>query len=167
MLKLRHLFWAGLAALSLTPVVAKADRAPEAYANVGGWMISYHPDTNNCSMYGSFQRGTTFFVNWRGGTYNFSIGDKAWTSIEDGERYQVTFVMDGVDRWTDVMEGHVLPDGTHTLGFNNVSQEFLLSVMRRWSISIYNTKRMNLITTLSLNNSYAAMVALVQCQAAV
>ena len=142
MLKFRHLLLTGIALLSLTPIIAKAGGAPsETYAEVGSWSIEYHPSTNRCSMMQTFDRGTTFFVNRDQGVWNFAFGNPAWSGrLQAGKRYQITAILDGLDKWTDTFEARQVNDSEIALYFNNVSTDFLLSVMRRNVVDFYVTK---------------------------
>jgi hypothetical protein len=169
MLKLRHLLLTGVALLALTPIVAgsavRAGDAPsETYANIGNWTITYHPSRNNCSMIQTYDQGTTFFVNRVQGVWNFAFGNPLWSSrMEEGANYKITLILDGFDKWTDSFQARPVNGHGLVLFFDNVGSDFLLSVMRRNAVGLYLTKTGERLTTLPLNNSYAAMLKLVEC----
>jgi hypothetical protein len=163
-LKLRHLLLAGIAALSLTPWVAKAGTPAKTYAEIGGWSVNYYPDSNSCSMIQTFGRGTTFYVTRRNGQYVFAFGNPVWAQrMEVGGRYKITMILDGHDRWTDVFEARRVNDTEIGLYFYDVSIDFLVSVMRRYRIELYVHSNGEHLTTLPLQNSAAAMMALADC----
>ena len=165
MFRLRHLLLAGIALLSLTPIVATAGGSPaESYVDVGSWSISYHPDTNRCSMVQTFDRGTTFFVTRQRGVWLFAFDNPLWSErMQIGKRYQITLLLDGYDKWTDAFEARDIGGGEIGLYFNNVSTDFLLGVMRRNRVEVFVQKTGERLTALPLDNSYAAMLKLAEC----
>jgi hypothetical protein len=158
-LKLRHLFWAGLAALSLTPVAAHADYL---FSKVGNWTVVRHND-GDCSIKSTFSQNTSLFVGYstKAENWTFIIGNPGWQSLQDGKAYTLQFVLDGYDRWQgQFTANHAGNDGV--LGMYGVEGKFLISLMRRWRIDVYDVNG-NAITSLPLDNSAMAMSQLADC----
>jgi len=159
MLKLKHLFLAGLAALSLTPIVA---RAGEPYAMIGGWAIQRH-EPGNCSMFAVYERGTSMFVAYKYNQWHFALFDPSWTALQNGKNYTMSFVLDGVDRWSGTFQARYATN-VPGLFLDDVNERFLGSLMRRWEIDVYNGAG-NFVTRLRLDNSFVAMTMTAQCSA--
>jgi hypothetical protein len=157
------LLLAGAAALSLS---ANAGHAAESQPvnRVGDWTISYHPDSRECSMITEFSRGTSIMVMWDRDieSWVLFLGNRNWTSIGQGTSHTVTLRMDGYDDWHGTMKGGVTQAGNHILMLP-VKKEFIIALMKRYKVDIYGNDG-KLITGLPLDNSYAAMLATVECQ---
>jgi hypothetical protein len=167
MLKLKHLLLAGVGLLALTPVVAGGPAfagSSQTYAEVGNWNVEYNPDSNHCWMAQTFDRGTTIFLSRRQGVWTFAFGNPVWSErLEDGARYQITLILDGVDKWTDTFTARKINATEIGLYHDNVSVDFLFSMMKRYRVELRHHKSGETFTNVPLVNSYAAMLKLAEC----
>jgi len=157
---------AALAASSLTPFVAGGPAfADNQFAVVGNWSVTQH-DSGTCSLKTTFDRGTSVFVSRsvKSGQWVFIIANPKWTNLQKGKEYTVRLIMDGSDKWEGSFRADRYGDDG-VLIFDNISENFLVGLMKRWRVDIHDGNG-KLVTSLPLDNSFAAMVELVKCQAA-
>jgi hypothetical protein len=154
----------GAIAAFTAPVLAEPNTP--SWGRVVGWDIRVDPTLGNgCFAAQNYQRGSVvrIGVNPNDTTVYFLFGNEAWTSLQVGRTYAITFVFDGVATYTGEMTGYSI-SGSTFLVHNNVSSRFVNEFMQRNAIEIfYRDER---IANLSLRNTYAAVTEVVNCQRA-
>jgi hypothetical protein len=160
---------AGLATLSLTPwIAAKAEvdgKTKVPYAQIGGWAVTYHPYYNECSIWQRFSRGTGFWMGYeiQDRAFKMMMGNPNWRGrVTPQGSAGLTMVMDG-ERWNGTGEWIATDDGEPVLVLRGLKPQFVASFMKRWQVEVYNS-RGEWVTTLPLNNSWAAMEKMWECQ---
>ena len=102
----------GLAALAMTATAAAADTI--SWKTVGGWDISFYPNSAGCQAFAEFEEGTLFFIgfdndNARGVlALDVTMMDRRWGSIENGKEYPIKLTFGDESPWTLNMDGIVV-----------------------------------------------------------
>jgi hypothetical protein len=103
-----------LAALALTAAAATADTI--LWKTVGGWDISFYPNSAGCQAFAEFEEGTLFFIGFDNANASGALAlditmmDRRWTSLEGGKEYSITINFGDETPWTLNMDGVVVQD---------------------------------------------------------
>ena len=163
---MRNMACTAVVAFAAITAPALAEPNTPSWGRVEGWDIRVDPTLGNgCFAAQKYQRGSVvrIGVNPNNTTVYFLFGNEAWTSLQVGRKYAITFVFDGVATYTGEMTGYSI-SGSTFLAHNNVSSKFVNEFMQRNDIEIfYRDER---IANLSLRNTYAAVTEVVNCQRA-
>jgi len=134
---------------------------------VGNWQINYSAEANACSMFQEYDRGTRLVVAFMPevSSWVLMIGNRSWSdTIGKGTQHRIVMRLDGYDGWEGVLTGMFSSDDVPFM-FTKVKPEFVLSVMRRYKVEIFDRDGRKL-TGLPLVDSYAAMLSVIACQKA-
>lgn len=138
---------------------------PGKWADVGGWEIRVDSSVGNgCFAIQQYEDGSIVRIGVdidQKRIYLF-FGNNAWKSLEQGKIYPVRIVFDGVSTYNGEMNGHQLSGGTMVLAHRNLSPDFVKDFMLRNVMRIYYQGSQ--IASLSLQNTYAAITEVSNCQ---
>lgn len=82
-----------LAALAVAATAGAAMADPVDWKSVGGWDISFYPNSEGCQAFALFEEDTAFFIGFDS-TYNelsldVTLLNERWGSIEAGKEYEI------------------------------------------------------------------------------
>ncbi len=100
-------------ALALTASLAlSASSAPAEvidWKTVGGWDISFYPDSEGCQAFAVFEQDTAFFIGFDSTdnqlTLDVTLLDQRWSSIKEGTQYDVSVKFGNESPWNLSMDG--------------------------------------------------------------
>ncbi len=79
------------------------------WKTIGGWDISFYPDSEGCQAFAVFERNTAFFIGFDGTdnqlTLDITLLDQRWSSIEEGRQYDVSVKFGNESPWNLSMDG--------------------------------------------------------------
>jgi hypothetical protein len=150
--------------LALVP----ASAAEPLWASVGVWDIRVDRSLGNgCFMFSSYTRGTILRIgidNTDNKNGYVMIGNEAWQSLEVGKEYKLTFQFNDEAPWAGTFRATSMGDVTVLVNYFN-KPEFLREVGAKQKLTILYDD--NVVTTLPLTGSYAAVQSLIECQSKV
>jgi hypothetical protein len=149
-----------------TSCFAQAQAQEPLWKNVSGWDVRVDRTLNfGCFIFRSFERGSIFRMGFdrQSDSGYFIIANDQWKSIEIGKEYKLEVQMDGETPWQGNATAVNIGDGKLPFLWMNFKRtDFLTEVARKqWITFRYKGQ---VVTSLSLTGSYAAVQALVQCQ---
>lgn len=153
-----------LALLASAPAVLAEETNTAHWGTVGGWQIRVDRSIGDgCFAAQAYTDGTVvrlgFDMNRQ--VIYLVFGKEAWRSVEPGKLYRVDFEFDGVARYAGELRGVRLGNSVF-LDADNLTLAFTRDFMQRNTLRIYY--RGVLINHLSLQNTYAAITEVIQCQ---
>jgi hypothetical protein len=96
---------AGFLALSVNGAVAQTID----WKTIGGWDISFYPNSEGCQAFALFEEDTAFFIGFDNTdnilALDVTLLDQRWESIQDGKDYSVTLNFGDETPWTLEMGG--------------------------------------------------------------
>jgi len=96
---------AGFVALSVNGAVAQTID----WKTVGGWDISFYPNSEGCQAFALFEENTAFFIGFDNTddvlALDVTLLDQRWESLQDGKEYSVTLNFGDETPWTLEMDG--------------------------------------------------------------
>ncbi|KUJ76922.1 hypothetical protein AVO45_10555 [Ruegeria marisrubri] len=98
-----------LAALAVAAMAGAASADPVDWKSVGGWDVSFYPNSEGCQAFALFEEDTAFFIGFDS-TFNelsleVTLMDERWGSIEAGKEYQIGVKFGDETPWSLGMEG--------------------------------------------------------------
>ena len=139
------------------------------WKKVGGWEVTFYPDSGGCMAYTVYTDGLAFFIGLsktdNAITFEMTLMNDKWKSIEDKKQYEVVVTLGNEKPWTLEMTG-VEFDSTWGMEFSHPAnsekagqfvKEFMREVNMEWT---YNGQTLGF---LSLSNSRAAFEEAVAC----
>lgn len=85
---------------------------PVDWKAVGGWDVSYYPNSGGCQAYALFEEGAAFFIGFDNNddvlTLDITALDGRWTDIQDGIEYDIRLKFGDEAPWSLAMDGVVL-----------------------------------------------------------
>jgi len=115
-----------------------------------------------------YERGTAFRIGFDRTNANGYVmfGNLAWQSLEAGKEYSITLQFDDEPSWQGTATAvHIGADSAVFLAAPFNKPSIMVEFMRKQALKIFY--RGNLVTSLSLRGSYAAIQELLNCQSAV
>jgi hypothetical protein len=163
MIKLKHLFMAALAAISLTPLVTGGPAfAAPTFDTVAGWNIKIDDDGRSCSaekLFDQHSEMVIFYIRDQR-RLTFLLGNDSWTTIRDGTKYYFRVVFDGQDPWEGTFFGmHV---DSHPTIWAVLDIQFLEAFIKHDRADLYASNG-NRVTGVSLAGGGAALGSLFNC----
>jgi clan AA aspartic protease (TIGR02281 family) len=154
-------------AAALLDSTAPAAHAETKWGKVAGWEISIDNSNGGCFAVQGFADGSIIRIGFKPDVeaINLYFANGRWPAGMAGRSYDVRFVFDG----TSSYDGRMLAinaSGTISLLHENVSAEFAYDFARRSNLQIFNRIDGRRIANLSLDNTFAAMTEVINCQKA-
>lgn len=150
-------------AAAASPASAQKETAPR-WGEVGGWAIRVDRSIGDgCYAHQHYEDETFVRIGFdvKKGTIFFMIGNPGWRSLEAGKIYPMQLIFDGQQRYNGEFQGIKINDLVW-LDHSNVSSDFAKDFMQRSSLRVFYQG--NRIAALSLKNTYAAVVEVMNCQ---
>ncbi|MEO0945186.1 MAG: hypothetical protein AAFY06_10145 [Pseudomonadota bacterium] len=150
----------------LAALPANADVSP--WKEVGGWDISFYPNSRGCLGMANYDSGTSFFIGFSmpddGLLFEISLMNDDWVSIEKGKEYSITVTFGDENPWTLDMYGEkfgTLPGLQFTIDANAESSgrfvdEFKRETSMTWS---FNGNSLGYMTLRGSRNAFDEVVA--------
>lgn len=165
MLRRLLLLACGLNCLAIAP--APAQDTP-LWRAVGQWQIRVDASLGyGCFLVGSYTRGTVLRIgiDQQNGNGYVMVGNEAWRSLQVGNQYDLALRFDGASPWRGRATARRI--GKSDMVFLYLSFErarFLVELARRNTMTIYYQG--DVVTTLPLRGTYAAVQEMLNCQRA-
>jgi hypothetical protein len=79
------------------------------WKTVGGWDISFYPESEGCQAFAVFERNTAFFIGFDSTddllALDVTLLDQSWGSIQEGRQYDVSVKFGNESPWNLSMDG--------------------------------------------------------------
>lgn len=163
MLKSSSIFGFILSIALISPLDAQAEEDTFKWKDVNGWRIAVDTTVGNgCFMSTIFEGGTVLrfgFLKNPNGAY-ISVGNTNWASLEPGKSYNISIQMDNEAAWNSNATATKI--GLPTLVARTDKSDFVAELATKHALRISFNGRQ--VVKLSLKGSYAAVLAVVECQ---
>lgn len=145
------------------PLCAQAEEETFKWKDVNGWRIAVDTTVGNgCFMSTLFDGGTVLrfgFLKNPNGAY-ISVGNTNWVSLERGKSYNISIQMDNEAAWNSNATATSI--GLPTLVARTDKSDFVAELATKHTLRISFNGRQ--VVKLSLKGSYAAVLAVIECQ---
>lgn len=163
MLKRPSIFGFVLSIAFISALGAQAEEDTFEWKDVNGWRIAVDTTVGNgCFMSTIFDGGTVLrfgFLKNPNGAY-ISVGNANWTSLEPGKSYNVSIQMDNETAWNSNATATKI--GLPTLVARTDKSDFVAELATKHTLRVSFNGRQ--VVKLSLKGSYAAVLAVIECQ---
>jgi hypothetical protein len=153
---------ASIACISAAPVVAATDSLR--WGKVSGWDILIDTSLGNgCFIYTVYDGGTVLRLGFSPDDDEayLMVGNMKWGSIEHGKDYDIELRMDRDAPWYATAMGFDF-DGLPMLMAETDDSNFLVDFMKKNSLQV--TYKKQIVATLSLKGTFAAISEMLNCQ---
>jgi hypothetical protein len=151
----------------VAPSAALAQDTP-LWRTVGQWQIRVDASLGyGCFLFGSYTRGTALRIgiDQRNGNGYVMVGNEAWRSLQVGNQYDLALRFDGASPWRGRATARRIGNGDMVFLYLSFDRaRFLVELARRNNMTIYYQG--DVVTTLPLRGTYAAVQEMINCQRA-
>jgi hypothetical protein len=161
----RLLLACGVSCVAVAPALAQDTLL---WRSVGQWQIRVDKSLGyGCFLIGSYTRGTVLRIgiDQQNGNGYVMVGNEAWRSLQVGNQYDLAIRFDSASPWRGRATARTIGSGSMVFLYLSFSRaRFLVELARRNNMTIFYQG--DVVTTLPLRGTSAAVQEMVRCQRA-
>lgn len=163
----KAMFFAASLATAMAVAPSAEAQGSRVLGEVRGWQIGLDTDLAGCFAFGEFEGDVIlkFGFDAYNGKLDLLVGSRRWASIEPGKLYDISIQFGRRRPWHASASGGLMSDGSMVLHSMTDDPKLVQEFMKARTMKVHYQGRS--IAHMSLDGSFAAFGAVMECQAQV